>query len=340
MAKDDDRVGYGRPPRSGQFVKGISGNPKGRPCKLKDSQEGSLPAKLSALDRLTLRHAERTMRVRKNGTVQTMGTIEAILEAQAAQAMRGGSMAARDYVERYERTSIVADTIREIEFEHWKRIDLENRQRLAQAERAGLAPPKVYPHPMDIKFRHDNRTVSIVGPLNPEREVSYRWLVVIRALAHAASVYRSRRTYSGRRGEKRVCLFQIQSALANQSLPPSMRWDERACRNRDERLLLLPIYCLKRYLVHSCERLGLPSRLLIDQTAKVGEIDEAEAGIRFILGFPMVDRGRLIAHLRSESAKHIDQLPREIVEFMHYIVGELGPYHSKLIAKRMRNLVR
>jgi Family of unknown function (DUF5681) len=31
MARDDDEVGYGRPPRSGQFKPGRSGNPRGRP---------------------------------------------------------------------------------------------------------------------------------------------------------------------------------------------------------------------------------------------------------------------------------------------------------------------
>lgn len=29
--KDDDRVGYKRPPKKNQFKKGQSGNPKGRP---------------------------------------------------------------------------------------------------------------------------------------------------------------------------------------------------------------------------------------------------------------------------------------------------------------------
>ena len=30
---DDDEVGYGKPPKSGRFKKGISGNPSGRPKK-------------------------------------------------------------------------------------------------------------------------------------------------------------------------------------------------------------------------------------------------------------------------------------------------------------------
>ena len=33
---EDDKVGYGKPPKSGQFKKGISGNPSGRPKKPSD----------------------------------------------------------------------------------------------------------------------------------------------------------------------------------------------------------------------------------------------------------------------------------------------------------------
>jgi hypothetical protein len=34
---DDYEIGYGKPPKSGQFKKGISGNPSGRPKKPTDS---------------------------------------------------------------------------------------------------------------------------------------------------------------------------------------------------------------------------------------------------------------------------------------------------------------
>jgi hypothetical protein len=34
---EDDKVGYGKPPKSGQFKKGVSGNPSGRPKKPSDS---------------------------------------------------------------------------------------------------------------------------------------------------------------------------------------------------------------------------------------------------------------------------------------------------------------
>lgn len=35
MTDDEERVGYGRPPKQHRFRKGKSGNPRGRPCKPK-----------------------------------------------------------------------------------------------------------------------------------------------------------------------------------------------------------------------------------------------------------------------------------------------------------------
>jgi hypothetical protein len=31
QSRDEDQIGYGNPPKSGQFQKGVSGNPRGRP---------------------------------------------------------------------------------------------------------------------------------------------------------------------------------------------------------------------------------------------------------------------------------------------------------------------
>ena len=39
MSSDDDKVGYGRPPKKNRFQKGRSGNPKGRPKKVKPQND-------------------------------------------------------------------------------------------------------------------------------------------------------------------------------------------------------------------------------------------------------------------------------------------------------------
>jgi hypothetical protein len=65
--RDDDKrdyeVGYGRPPKSGQFQKGQSGNPKGRPKGAKGFK-ASLKRELAS--EITVREGNRVIRIAKH----------------------------------------------------------------------------------------------------------------------------------------------------------------------------------------------------------------------------------------------------------------------------------
>ncbi len=79
---DDERVGYGRPPKSGQFKPGQSGNPKGRP-KGKPS-----------LDDVVQKVLSRKIRMTENGTEKRVSALEAMLTVVAKRALRGDLKAA------------------------------------------------------------------------------------------------------------------------------------------------------------------------------------------------------------------------------------------------------
>lgn len=73
----DDAIGYGRPPKRTQFVKGQSGNPSGRP-------EGS--QNLAAVLNATIRQR---IKVTENGRIRYTTKFEAIIAQLVNKALRG-----------------------------------------------------------------------------------------------------------------------------------------------------------------------------------------------------------------------------------------------------------
>lgn len=82
--KKEFEVGYKRPPIAGQFVKGQSGNPKGRP---KGSQNTAS---------VFLRLARERVRVTISGRIRTITKLEAVMLQLINKAMAGDIRAAKD----------------------------------------------------------------------------------------------------------------------------------------------------------------------------------------------------------------------------------------------------
>ena len=88
---DDDEVGYGNPPKSTQFKKGQSGNPKGRP-------KGSKNLRTLVLDELC-----ELVQVRENDKVTKISKMEAVLKSTMAKAIKGDLGAIRAILDLAER---------------------------------------------------------------------------------------------------------------------------------------------------------------------------------------------------------------------------------------------
>jgi len=90
---DSYEVGYGKPPRSTQFKKGVSGNPKGRPKKALD------------FDNELLRQSRASITLNDNGLRKRISKHEAVIMQLLNKAMGGNISAARTYLDRHQAAS-------------------------------------------------------------------------------------------------------------------------------------------------------------------------------------------------------------------------------------------
>jgi hypothetical protein len=87
---DSYEVGYGKPPKDTQFKKGSSGNPKGRPKKVRD------------FDLELLRQSRETIVINVNGRPRRISKHEAVSMQLVNKAASGDLPALRTYVGRHE----------------------------------------------------------------------------------------------------------------------------------------------------------------------------------------------------------------------------------------------
>jgi hypothetical protein len=98
---DDYEVGYGKPPKGNQFPKGVSGNLKGRPPKVK-----------GAFDPLKVLDAEREVRLK--GKKRKMSSGERRLRKQVQLALEDRKVSAMIYwLKEFEKFDLIAGDIQE-----------------------------------------------------------------------------------------------------------------------------------------------------------------------------------------------------------------------------------
>jgi Family of unknown function (DUF5681) len=82
IVEEENKVGYGKPPLHSRFVKGRSGNPKGRPKRARSVNTELLEV---LFERVTIREGDRTRKVTK---------LRALIESVFAKPFKGDSRAA------------------------------------------------------------------------------------------------------------------------------------------------------------------------------------------------------------------------------------------------------
>jgi hypothetical protein len=162
----DYEVGYGKPPRSGQFQPGQSGNPPGRKPRT-PPPEPKLPS-FRPTQKLLRWEAQRLIAVRDGNGTHKIPTTEAVLRSLAQKAMQGGILAQRTYLALQQAEDARLAAEQEEVFSSFEDYVTEARKAFELAEANGKPEPDLIPHPSDVILDYDNREVRIIGPRNAD----------------------------------------------------------------------------------------------------------------------------------------------------------------------------
>ena len=170
-------LGCDEPERTptGQFQKGNSGNPRGRPKRAR-----ALPAPppgrpdAASLGEIVLRQVDRTVTANTEDGPVEMTLKEAIIGKAVREAARGNSGHARMLTTVIAKAEAAAAMQKREVFSHWAAMKKMAFERYVEARRLGEDEPLLV-HPHDIQLCTDG-TVTLLGPTEPHAIAAMRRL--------------------------------------------------------------------------------------------------------------------------------------------------------------------
>lgn len=220
----DYEVGYGKPPKSKQFKKGQSGNPKGRPKKLK-----ARPLKLSDApsERIFEEEIFRLINLTdNNGDKVSLPTFQAILRAQMLSALKGNRFAQKEVIARTEKLGQEKRDQKISRYVELKQYKERGEKIIAECSRKGEQIPKLLPHPDDIVLNPVTAEAYVNGPETEDDERFYEDTQLLRdhlLLMHVDAEKSGKGLKFPHDGEQ-CCAYMAFAHMMDFTLPKRYQW--------------------------------------------------------------------------------------------------------------------
>lgn len=251
-------IGYGKPPVQGQFAKGKSGNPKGRPKKVASEKRITKPAAIDVATRdLVLRFADRQVNARGGDGDVKVTAEEAVLHSLLSSAVKGNSNAQKSFLDRVERFRAALSAEIAADHDFWRNYAENYAARAEAMRRAGKVVPADWIHPDDLVFLEGQHVMLKGGADGSEAKLNRDYAVGFRD-ACMLQLVMDERCFGGPLAHIPLFMSGVMAALMNSGLPKRLQLDEDQYLLRHMRNSELRTPELRRRLKEAWISLGHP----------------------------------------------------------------------------------